>query len=152
MTHLVNGSCKSASTHGCLGHDPLKRTQSVVERTFAATANEVEVGLKRPIALVVSILKRGNYGSKCLALKFAGSNGSVHVVCEQRIIVLDDAVLVGQLPVEGKMMTFAQECHTGRVVINTVYRYRCLTAQHTVESDVLICVCQQASCQHVAAL
>ena len=83
MTHLVNGSCKSASTHGCLCHNLLKRAESVVECTLSATADKREVGLERPVALVVSILQRGENGGNCLALELAGSNRSIHVVGEQ---------------------------------------------------------------------
>lgn len=145
IAHLVDAAGKRASSQGCLRHDLLKRAKAVVERALATAAHEGEARLERPLASVVGILERRDYRSKRLSLKLAGSGGIVYIVGEQSVIVLDGAVLIRQLPVDGQVVALAQESHTGGIVIHTVYANRSLTAHHAVESDVLIGVCKQAS-------
>ena len=146
VAHLVDGSGELASSHGCLCHDLLKRAEAVVEGALAASAHKGETGLQRPLAGVVGILERRDDGREGLALELAWCGGVLGVVGEQRVIVLDSAVLVSQLPVDGQVMSLAHESHAGRVVINAVDADRSLTAHHAVESDVLVGVGQQTTC------
>ena len=57
----------------------------------------------------------------------------------------DVAVLPGFLEVERELETVMPPSQSGRVRVGCVDVERCATCEHTVEGDVIVCVCHQAT-------
>ncbi len=146
-SHLVNTLSQLACTYCRFCHYLLEGTQTIVKGTFAATTGEGEVSLKRPLTFIICILEGRDYGSKSLSLECTGRGRVIHIVGKQRIVVLYRTALESQLPVDGQMMSLIHKYDTCRIVIHTVNTYRSLTAHHSVECYVLVCVGEQATCK-----
>lgn len=128
-----------------------RKSQDHHQSTLTTTASEGEISLPRPFALVVSILERWDNWGKCLTLEGTRSLWILCIIIKQCIVIFNVTCLISQLPVDGKMVTVTHEYNACWVVINTINTDRSLTAHHSIECYMLVCISEQTTCKVGAA-
>ena len=124
---------------GDIANNALEGTETVGKLTFSTTAGNGEIELYTPVSFIISSLYRRDERSICHTFECLGAQSTIFTTqCEDRVVTVDGACLVGVLPVEAKMETFGHECYTSRVRVDTVDADGGITCWIPQEVDTLV--------------
>ena len=130
-------------------HDGFEGAEALVEFTFSAATRHREIELYAPVAFVVCCLQRGDEGSLGHAFKLLYVLAVVfYAEFEEWTLRRDGAGLIGVLPVETYMESFAKEDDTGRVGVDSVEADGSIAGGVAKEIYTLVGVGQYAASEH----
>ena len=135
----------------------LEAWQTLIEWSFSTTTSQAKTSLEAPLVLVICYLKRWENRYRSLALIKLTAISFVTTIERKRILVRGVSksryaesrcyltCLIYVLEIEREVKTLVEEGYTSRIKIDTIDTNCTDTCKVTVESDVLIGVCEQSS-------